>query len=126
MTPLFVYGSLLPGQPSAGFLRGRELVSATVSGRLYRVPAGYPALVVSPGNKAIEGELVLDADRGLLAVLDLFEGVHNGLYQRTSVVAHTASGPVSAQAYTVTAQQARTRGYRRLDVTDWRRIAPRL
>jgi gamma-glutamylcyclotransferase (GGCT)/AIG2-like uncharacterized protein YtfP len=133
-TPLFVYGSLLRGQPADGYLAGRNIRRATVRGALYRVPAGYPALVLDPRGKAIAGELVLDADPGLLMVLDLYEGVPSGLYARVRVQAQmldrTAgqqalfSESIEAWAYVVTPHQARVRRYHRLEATDWRTVAP--
>ncbi|MBO85388.1 MAG: hypothetical protein CL927_08520 [Deltaproteobacteria bacterium] len=133
--PLFVYGSLLQGQPSDGYLASRRIRPATVRGRLYRVPAGYPALVLDPEGSLIHGELVMDVEPGLLVVLDLFEGVRDGLYQRVPVSAFLRSPnegqqalfaePVSAQAYVVTHHQARVRRYHPLKVTDWRTVAPR-
>ena len=132
--PLFVYGTLLQGQPSDGYLASRRIRAATVRGRLFRVPAGYPALVLDPDGAPIHGELVMDVDPGLLMVLDLFEGVRDGLYQRVPVsVALRSSaegqqalfaGHIDAQAYVVTAHQARVRGYHPLDATDWRTVAP--
>lgn len=133
--PLFVYGTLLRGQPSDGFLADRDVRSATVRGRLFRVPAGYPALVVDPTGPEIAGELIVDVDDGLLRVLDLFEGVHNGLYRRVRLTAALRSrgggqqalfsDSVEAQAYVVTPQQARMRRYHPLRTTDWRTVAPR-
>lgn len=139
LAPLFVYGTLLRGQPGDGYLADRRVRAATVRGVLYRVPAGYPALVLSDDGMPIEGELVLDPDRGLLTVLDLFESVGSGLYTRSPVVAtlrDQASGQrtlfggrhaetVQAQSYVVTARQARFRRYHRLETADWRTIAPR-
>lgn len=137
--PLFVYGSLMRGQQADGYLADRRVVPATTVGLLYRVPAGYPALVVDNGGKAIVGELVLDPSPGLLTVLDLYEGVANGLYRRTVVQVQRlddgASGSAGQQdlfarslrawAYVVSARQARARRYHPLDVTDWRRICRR-
>ena len=133
-SPLFVYGSLMRGQPADGYLASRRIRPATVRGRLYRAPAGYPALVIDPDGKLIQGELVLDADPGLLMVLDLYEGVRDGLYQRvpvTALVRDSSEGqqalfapPISAQAYVITPQQARMRRYHPLKATDWRTVAP--
>ena len=132
--PLFVYGSLMQGQPADGYLAGRRVRAATVRGRLYRVPAGYPALVLDPDGAAIEGELIMDPDPGLLMVLDLYEGVRDGLYQRVPITAQLRAGGagqqklfsdgIDAQAYVVTLRQARYRRYHPLDTTDWRTVAP--
>ena len=76
----------------------------------------------------------MDVDPGLLMVLDLFEGVRDGLYQRVPVSAYLRAQsegqqalfgePVSAQAYVVTPHQARVRRYHPLKTTDWRTVAP--
>ena len=132
--PLFVYGSLMQGQPADGYLASRRIRPATVRGKLYRAPAGYPALVLDPEGGLIHGELVLDPDPGLLIVLDLYEGVRDGLYQRVPVTARIRtnadgqqalfSPPISAQAYVITAHQARVRRYHPMKATDWRTVAP--
>jgi gamma-glutamylcyclotransferase (GGCT)/AIG2-like uncharacterized protein YtfP len=132
--PLFVYGSLLRGQPADGYLASRRIRAATVRGKLYRAPAGYPALVLDADGPLIHGELVLDADPGLLIVLDLFEGVRDGLYQRVPVSALVRARsegqqalfapPIAAQAYVITNHQARVRRYHPLKTTDWRTVAP--
>jgi len=137
--PLFVYGSLMRGQAADGYLADRRIRAATVRGFLYRVPAGYPALVVDPSGEPIHGELVLDTDPGLLMVLDIYESVGSGLYHRTPVEAvlkDQRSGQrslfggahadtIAAQAYVVSGRQARARRYHRLKATDWRTVAPR-
>ena len=132
--PLFVYGSLMRGQSADGYLASRRIRPATVRGKLFRAPAGYPALVLDPDGALIHGELVLDPDPGLLMVLDLYEGVRDGLYQRVPVSALVRAQsegqqalfapPISAQAYVITRHQARVRQYHPLKTTDWRTVAP--
>ena len=138
--PLFVYGSLMRGQQADGYLADRRIVQATTLGRLYRVPAGYPALVADRSGQPIFGELVLDPTPGLFTVLDLYEGVPNGLYRRELVQvkrlddgASTSPGQqqalfartLRAWAYVVSDSQARARRYHPLDVTDWRKVSRR-
>ncbi len=135
--PLFVYGSLMRGQQADGYLADRRVVSATVRGRLYRVPAGYPALVADPNGPFIHGELVLDPTPGLLMVLDVYEGVGQGLYhrQKVSVIRDSSSQDSDlgqqalfsrtcrAWAYVVSARQAKARRYHPLEVRDWRKVS---
>jgi len=137
--PLFVYGSLMRGQQADGYLADRRVVAATVRGRLYRVPAGYPALVIDPKGHPIHGELVLDPTPGLLRVLDVYEGVGQGLYRRETaqvtrdvppkdnVLAQQAlfSSTSRAWVYVVSARQAKARRYHPLEVRDWRKVSRR-
>ncbi|MEW6635654.1 MAG: gamma-glutamylcyclotransferase family protein [Actinomycetota bacterium] len=103
---MFFYGTLKRGQPNyARFCQGALRVErASVRGRLYRLPQGYPALVAPrsdvrllgsadplrdaleqrrlneaqvrlPGGSSVCGELFFFDDAGsLLPVLDAFEG----------------------------------------------------
>jgi gamma-glutamylcyclotransferase (GGCT)/AIG2-like uncharacterized protein YtfP len=75
MAPVFVYGTLRPGQP--GFaelgLSSRVDVSgpARVTGTLYDL-GDYPAAVLT-GTGVIHGELLIPHDEIVLADLDAFE-----------------------------------------------------
>ena len=128
------------GQEADGYLADRRVVQATTPGRLYRVPAGYPALVADRSGHTIFGELVLDPPPGLFTVLDFYEGVANGLYRRELVQVQRLDDGASASrgeqqnlfarslrawAYVVTHRQARARRYHPLDVTDWRKVSRR-
>ncbi len=83
---LFVYGSL-----KRGLQLHEELVTAVFAGlavtepgyRLYRC-GWYPALVECADGVAVEGELY-SVDEALLDRLDEVEGVHEGLYVRSTV-----------------------------------------
>jgi gamma-glutamylcyclotransferase (GGCT)/AIG2-like uncharacterized protein YtfP len=119
--PLFVYGTLLEGGSNAGLLAGLARRKATIAGRLWLAPAGYPALVVGSGAGPIAGEIV-DVDAARLGVLDVLEGVPN-LYTRAKHDVQTRSGTVSAFVYTVTERDARARNYRPLTTRDWRHLA---
>ena len=118
--PLFVYGTLLEGESNAGLLAGLSRRAATIEGRLWMAPAGYPALVVGSGA-AIAGELV-EVDAARLAVLDVLEGVPN-LYTRARHAVHSKSGTVSAFVYVITEREARARNYRPLTARDWRHLS---
>ena len=118
--PLFVYGTLLEGEANAGLLAGLPRKSASIEGRLWMAPAGYPALVVGSGA-TIAGELV-EVDAARLKVLDVLEGVPN-LYARAKHDVRTKSGTVSAFVYVITEHEARARNYRPLTTRDWRHLS---
>lgn len=117
--PLFVYGTLLEGGSNAGLLAGLVRRAATIEGKLWMAPAGYPALVVGSGA-AIAGELV-EVDAARLRVLDVLEGVPN-LYARARHDVRTKTGTVSAFVYVVTEREALARAYRPLTTRDWRHL----
>jgi len=123
---LFVYGTLLQGQPHDGLLVGLPMRAATMRGRLYRMKRGYPALIPDPAGLPIHGELVDISDVGRFGVLDIYEGVPQGLYTRIEHPAELPDGSTQlAWVYVITRQQAIIDGLRPLKVTDWRQIAPR-
>jgi gamma-glutamylcyclotransferase (GGCT)/AIG2-like uncharacterized protein YtfP len=82
--PLFVYGSLLTGEPNHGLLAGaRRLGEARTAPAYTLVDLGhYPALVAD-GATRVAGELYAVTPQ-MLAALDHFEG-HPHLYQRNLV-----------------------------------------
>lgn len=81
---LFVYGTLMAGGVAAGMVEPCERRAATVRGALYHLPDGYPALVLG-GEDDVHGELLSGVDLRRLDVLDAYEGVEQGLFQRVEV-----------------------------------------
>lgn len=82
---LFVYGTLRSGGPAAHVLAGCELVgTAEVAGTLYDL-GEYPALMLY-GSTPVAGE-VWRCPVGLLARLDEYEGVGQGLFRRVGLLA---------------------------------------
>ncbi|WLT31719.1 gamma-glutamylcyclotransferase [Geothrix sp. PMB-07] len=93
---LFVYGTLREGGINHAWLQRTHpegLTGAWVPGRLFHLPAGYPAMVpqalpggLPPGPGWVHGEFVgYDDEAGLqaaLADLDPLEGVEEGLFTR--------------------------------------------
>ena len=122
---LFVYGSLLRGQPQEGYLLHLPAAPATCPGRLVRLPAGYPALIPEPDAGPVLGEAVRFSDPGLLTLLDLYEDVAGGLYTRQRVPITVKGRTLDAWAWVTTADLARRRGWHPLKTRDWREVAPR-
>ncbi|ATB45924.1 gamma-glutamylcyclotransferase family protein [Corallococcus macrosporus] len=94
-TRIFVYGTLLSGEPNHRLLRGARLIGpARTQPRFSLYDYGpFPALA-SRGKHAIEGE-VYEVDALMLAALDRLEG-HPRFYQRTSIA---LDGAGRAEAY---------------------------
>jgi gamma-glutamylaminecyclotransferase len=84
---VFVYGTLKRGGENHRFLAGQTYVgpARTAAGyRLYRL-SGYPGMVADEGDASgVAGE-IWAVDEPTLRQLDEFEGVDEGLYERTSV-----------------------------------------
>ncbi len=81
---LFVYGTLMHGGERAGLLGAALRQRATLQGRLYHLPAGYPALELGTAG-TVHGELVDAPSDRVLALLDHIEGVADGLFVRSEV-----------------------------------------
>jgi gamma-glutamylcyclotransferase (GGCT)/AIG2-like uncharacterized protein YtfP len=86
--PLFVYGTLLPGQPLWDLLRpltaSVQPRRAEAPGRLYRTPYGWPAAVFDPSSATVVPGLAV-ALRNLahaFPILDTIEGAEAGLFER--------------------------------------------
>ena len=98
MDRLFVYGTLMPGQPLwpalAPFAVSWQAVTA--GGRIWDTGRGYPAVLFDPGGGPVPGVLVaLDPARVAEAVELLDEIEDEGrLYRRVEVA--TTAGPAFA------------------------------
>jgi gamma-glutamylcyclotransferase (GGCT)/AIG2-like uncharacterized protein YtfP len=117
---LFVYGSLLRGEERDGMVLSLPVAPATSLGRLHMVPAGYPALEIDPRGAPISGEVLALEHPGILTLLDLVEGVADGLYSRVVIPVQTEDRTLDAWAYVMGPQQLRRAGCRPLKVRDWR------
>ncbi|MGK5543780.1 gamma-glutamylcyclotransferase family protein [Streptomyces sp. URMC 127] len=124
--PVFVYGTLRPGQANHGrFLRGRTVAEepALLRGAVLYEGPGYPYAVAEPGGE-VRGELVRpapDVYAAVLASLDELEGcARDGsgeLYVRVvrAVLPDGGEGPVRAWVYLAaepTARRLRSAGTR--------------
>jgi gamma-glutamylcyclotransferase (GGCT)/AIG2-like uncharacterized protein YtfP len=95
---LFVYGTLMEGGGQGGLLSGCARRPATIRGELFRMPPGYPALRWG-GDDVVHGELVQLRDAAILAVLDAYEGVDQGLYARAVHPVRVGLRPIPAWVY---------------------------
>ena len=92
---LFVYGTLMPGEPRWRALQPYVISwePVTARGHLWDTGSGYPAVRFDPEGPDIAGFLVaLDPERGAeaIGVLDRIEG-EGALYRRVRVT--TSAGP---------------------------------
>lgn len=100
-TLVFVYGTLLAGEPNHRYLRRARLVAEGLTRpqfTLYDLGA-FPGLVRG-GSHAVPGE-VYEVDEPTLAALDLLEG-HPEFYCRSTIALTTG---VSVETYLLTARQ---------------------
>jgi gamma-glutamylcyclotransferase (GGCT)/AIG2-like uncharacterized protein YtfP len=105
--PLFVYGTLRTGESQAPLLGTLERRPAWVRGQLYALPAGYPAVVLGAEGR-VHGELVAAPDERLLALLDRYEGVDEGLYERVQCEVHLGLRSALGWVYAMSASRARS------------------
>ncbi|NNV05092.1 gamma-glutamylcyclotransferase [Geobacillus sp. C56-T2] len=94
---VFVYGTLRIGGRNHRLIANyvQSVRKVTVKGRLFHLPAGYPAMV--DGNGTVHGEMFeLSDPEAVLALLDQLEGYHGpgelNHYERITVVATDADG----------------------------------
>jgi gamma-glutamylcyclotransferase (GGCT)/AIG2-like uncharacterized protein YtfP len=95
---LFVYGTLMTGGQRALLLRGLTRRPASVRGALYHLREGYPAMDPE-GDGVVHGELVDPPAPALLALLDHYEGVDEGLFQRVEVTVRLPLARATAWAW---------------------------
>jgi gamma-glutamylcyclotransferase (GGCT)/AIG2-like uncharacterized protein YtfP len=84
---LFVYGTLLKGEPRNSFLRDSDLLgSLDIPGELYVTDTGYPAASFNENpTHHVSGELYeLSGDKvaDKIIMLDKIEGIDDGLFRR--------------------------------------------
>ena len=121
--PLFVYGTLRSGEAQAGLLGNARRREAYTWGKLFRLPAGYPALSPGAGADRVYGELVTLPSEGMLITLDLYEGVDEGLFRRQKLEIGIGVHRVPAWAYVM--DHPERRGGRLIPSGRWRRIRSR-
>lgn len=121
MAPVFVYGTLKPGEvnyPRYCGERVERIVAARTCGRLFDLPLGYPAAVAEGYEHGwVSGYLLLFGDRGVLAALDRLEDYQPGRspqaneYQRRFVPVCSPVGCYLGYAWAYFMLPARVRAY---------------
>lgn len=122
---LFVYGTCLRGQGAEGYVAHLPCAPATCRGVLYRSPRATPGLVPDETGPDIHGEALRFSDPSILALLDVYLQAGGGVLTRQRVPITVHGKALTAWAYVTSHTRAHQRGYRRLQATDWRSIAPR-
>lgn len=117
--PLFVYGTLMSGRSAAGLTGDRRRGEGWVNGRLYHLPAGYPGLLPG-GDTKVYGEWVEPLPLRVMDLLDHYEGVGSGLFERVALQVCTGRERFDAWAYVMVA--APDRGGRLLPSGRWRPV----
>jgi gamma-glutamylcyclotransferase (GGCT)/AIG2-like uncharacterized protein YtfP len=120
--PVFVYGSLMSAGDQGALLGSLGRSAARARGALYHLPAGYPALMLG-ADDVVYGELVEAPGPRLLALLDQYEGVSEGLFSREQIDVEVGLRRVKAWAYVMERPEAR--GAKRLKSGRWRCIRRR-
>lgn len=112
---VFVYGTLLSGEPNHHLLARAQLVGEARTEAAFDFVSlgGFPAMVPG-GATAVAGE-IYEVDEPTLAALDRLEG-HPRFYRRRPV---RLDGGGEVLAYLLTPDQAR--GRPRITSGDWRR-----
>ncbi len=117
---MFVYGTLRSGQTARSLIGDHVVASepATMTGAMYAMPEGYPA-VITDGDHQIHGELVTLCDlAAAFLLLDAYEGAS---YRRILVRAHRADGSEAwAWVYALADPAAAARG-ELIEHGDWAR-----
>lgn len=95
---LFVYGTLMPGEPLWPALAPFALAwrEATAPGRLWDTGHGYPGVRFDPAGGPVPGVLVVLDPARLAAAIDLLDEIEEegSLYRRVEV--STGAGPAWA------------------------------
>jgi gamma-glutamylaminecyclotransferase len=111
---IFVYGTLLSGEPNHHILRGsRCLGEARTPPRFTLVELGAFPGIIAGGNSAVVGE-VYEVDDVVLGALDRLES-HPTLYRRAPII---LAGWRRAETYFF--PPARTKGRTVIESGDWR------
>jgi len=114
VTRVFVYGTLLEGEPNHRLLAAATLVGAAATKPVFSLAdLGFFPAMVEGGASAVRGE-VYEVDPPTLARLDVLEG-HPRFYRRQRVVLADGS---TAETYVLSPEQAAGRPL--ISSGDWR------
>lgn len=107
MTRLFVYGTLMSGEPNFRLLAGARLVGTTRTASGFGLVSlgAFPAMVRVSGNGTVVGE-IYELGRGMLGACDKLEG-HPRFYRREPI---TLDDGTDAEAYVMPSSRLSGRG----------------
>ena len=112
----------MKGEPLHGYLAGLETREVRTRGTLFRLPAGYPALVPDEGDGWALGELVSLPSMSKFIVLDMVEGVDRGLYSRRKIQVDWQGQNLNAWAYVMTLKQVEESAGTRIPSGNWKKV----
>lgn len=114
---LFVYGTLRSGHAAHARVRAHvvDATPATVSGRVFALPEGYPGMLDGPGGVVVGELLRLRAIDAVLTALDEYEGDE---YRRVVRPAMVTGGALQAWCYVLVDAASARRGVL-VDSGDW-------
>ncbi len=117
LTKVFVYGTLLRGQPNHHLLDDRDLISeAATNPNFTLITLGAFPAMIQGGSTSVQGELY-QVDPATLVALDRLEG-HPSFYRRQSI---KLKGGAQALTYLLSKEQGR--GYPIIFNGDWRSVS---
>lgn len=120
--PLFVYGTLATGGAAEAMIGRRRRGPASTVGRLFHLPAGYPAMQLG-GVGRVFGEWVDPVPAARLVLLDEYEGVGEDLFQRVIVEVTTDGATFPAWAWVM--EDPRSHGGVLVPSGRWRSVVRR-
>ncbi len=104
--PVFVYGTLKPGEANYQFYcagKVQKITGTYTKGQLFSLPFGYPAM--TPGEGRVEGVLLEFSDPKVLDLLDQLEdydpqrSVNENEYNRQRITVYQLSNEIWGQAW---------------------------
>lgn len=114
-TKLFVYGTLLPGQRNAHYLKGLVGREAHTTPRYLMLDLGsFPGVIAAPAGGGVRG-MIFEVPPEQLAAIDRLEG-HPHFYRRQPI--EMADGETGVEGYLLERPQ---RDVRCIPHGDWRR-----
>ena len=128
MEKIFVYGSLRQdfwNHDKVLKNRVRQIQKGTIQGKLYHLPAGYPAVI--KGEDQVHGEVMTFTQDKLLKSLDVLEGYfgegQDNLYIRTKHKTTLEDGSEAwCWVYTYADEEAARKKGRYISNGDWKKF----
>jgi len=118
--PLFVYGTLMPGEPAYG--RVAAAVVQTAPGRLHgailHAVSWYPMAV--PGQGVVQGEILWLQEAAYARVLQELDAYEGDEYDRVVRPVQMGESPMPVDCWVYLGDARAARAYRRVPGGNWR------